>query len=784
MATIEIDGKNYEVDNGKMIIEVADENGIHIPRFCYHRKLSVAANCRMCLVQVDKSRKPVPACATPVSDGMKVYTKSEEAIRSQKAVMEFLLINHPLDCPICDQGGECELQDVSLGFGQGASEYKDTKRAVKNDDLGSLIATEMTRCIHCTRCIRFGDEIAGLSELGALGRGENTQISTYINHALKSEIAGNIIDLCPVGALTSKPYRFTARPWEMEQYKSISPHDCLGSNIYVHVRNQKVMRVVPRDCEAINETWISDRDRFSYLGLNHPSRANKPLIKKNGSFEVADWATALQYAAHGIKACIERNGAHQFASWASSSSTLEELYLLQRFMRELGVNNLDHRLQQTDFRDQDKLATIPISTLPVAELEKQANILLIGTNLHREVPLAAVRVRKAMLSGAAIYAINPVSYDFPFTITAEEVSQPNAMLTTLCKILLAAIGDVKKLPEKIHSWFHGVNVTEFATNIAAALKKENSVIVTGFISENHPEAAILRTLVHMLSEHTGAKIIRLTQGANTLGAHFVGMLPHRGVCGEDLHTKGLDVHAALASNLKGVLMLGVEPGYDFANPNLTRQALLGSEFVVVLSPFVERAIEEYADVILPIASFAETSGTYINLDNFWQTVQGCVPPVGDARPAWKVLRVLANLCDCKEFEYESSSEVLAELHALKNNQDINVKNEVFVDTNMPSAQHVLVRVGEWPLYSGDGLVRRSNALQTAGSADSILVKMHPMTAKNYGLSDEVTIYQGEIAITLPFTVDDKVAPNVIWALMAVPETVDLGGAYAKIEIRQ
>jgi len=378
MANIEIDGKAFEVENGKMIIEVADEAGIYIPRFCYHKKLSVAANCRMCLVGVENSRKTVPACATPITDGMKVYTKSKEAIHSQKAVMEFLLINHPLDCPICDQGGECELQDVSMGYGSGLSAYSETKRAVEDEDLGPLISTDMTRCIHCTRCVRFGDEISGVRELGGMGRGEHMEISTYIKHSISSVVSGNIIDLCPVGALTSKPYRFTARPWELIQHASIAPHDCLGSNVYLHVRQNKLMRVVPKEHETINETWLSDRDRFSYLGLNSPSRAGKPMIKFNGQWQVVDWQTALNFATEGLGRIIHQHGPEQIAAFASPSSTLEELYLLQKYMREMGVNNIDHRLHQIDFRDQDGQPIMPTSSVKYAELDHQNTILLLG----------------------------------------------------------------------------------------------------------------------------------------------------------------------------------------------------------------------------------------------------------------------------------------------------------------------------------------------------------------------------------------------------------------------
>jgi NADH-quinone oxidoreductase subunit G len=782
MATIEIDGKTYQVDNGKMIIEVADDNGIHIPRFCYHKKLSVAANCRMCLVQVENSRKPVPACATPITDGMKIYTKSEEAIRSQKAVMEFLLINHPLDCPICDQGGECELQDVSIGFGSGESEYKEAKRAVSDDNLGSLISTEMTRCIHCTRCVRFGDEVAGVRELGATGRGEQVQIGTYIQHAMTSEVSGNVIDLCPVGALTSKPFRFTARAWEMTQHSSIAPHDCIGSNIYVHVRRGEAMRVVPRECETINETWISDRDRYSYLGSNHPDRAKFPRIKKAGQWETVDWPTALQFAVDGMSKCIQQHGVEQFAGLASASSTLEELYLFQRWMRALGVMNLDHRLQQTDFRDQDYLSMMPQSSLPFAELEKQNTVLLVGTHLHREVPMAGIRVRKAWVSGAQVFAINPVAYDFPFTVAEQAVSSPHGMLQTLASILFSLVDDVTTLPIDLQKWLLGVKKTSFSKQMALALKEEKSVIVTGLISENHPDAAILRTLVHYISELSGASVLRLTQGANSAGASLAGVLPHRSAMGEPVAQQGQDVKTILENKLKGYCLMGVEPGYDFSNPHLARQALLAAEFVVVLSAFDEHAVEEYANVILPMASFIETAGTYINVDQTWQTVTGCALPPGEARPAWKIIRVLGNLMDCSDFEYTSTEQVLQEIQN-RVNQKESMEYRPFDKADFPVHEQGLVRIGEWPLYRVDSLVRHADALQQSGSADKVCVRMHPETADIYKLGENVTLSQGEIAITLPLLRDDKVAKESVWVLNAMPETIDLGYAFAKIEVR-
>ncbi|AMP90723.1 NADH-quinone oxidoreductase subunit NuoG [Legionella pneumophila] len=783
MATIEIDGKTFEAENGKMIIEVADEAGIYIPRFCYHKKLSVAANCRMCLVEVENGRKPVPACATPITNGMKVFTKSEQAIHSQKVVMEFLLINHPLDCPICDQGGECELQDISMGFGADKSEYTETKRAVDDDNLGTLISTEMTRCIHCTRCVRFGDEIAGVRELGATGRGEKTQIGTYVEHSMTSEVSGNIIDLCPVGALTSKPYRFKARAWELTQHDSVAPHDCLGSNVHIHTRNNKLMRVVPRENESINETWLSDRDRFSYLGLNAASRASKPQIKRNGQWEEVDWETALKFTAEGISRVIKQHGPEQMAAFASSSSTLEEMYLLQKLMRELGVQNLDHRLQQIDFRDQAFLPTTPISTLPYAEIDHQHAIVLIGCNVHREVPLAGTRIRKAFRNGAKIYAINPVDFDYHFDLAERVIISPLEMPMQLAKLALALAPDLASLPEEVQKLLIGLEVDKQTKQIAKSLKEEKACLITGAIVENHPEASLLRTLAEIIQKLSSAKLVRLTTGANSAGACIAGMLPHRTVAGKSVSEPGLNVQDALNSKLKGYFLMGVEPGYDFANPAGARQSMLAAEFVVLLSAYDHESMHDYADVILPVAPYTETSGTYVNIDNTWQTVKGAMLPFGESRPAWKVLRVLGNLLHCKKFDYTSTEEVLAEV---KEAMLMTLEHEYkpYYPESLPVINQSLVRVGEWPLYRIDAITRNAKELQLCAASESACIRIHPSTADRLKLEEIATVSQGDIEITLPLKRDERIAVDVVWVANAMPETVDLGHSFAAITIKR
>jgi NADH-quinone oxidoreductase subunit G len=791
MATIEIDGKSFDVENGKMIIEVADEAGIHIPRFCYHKKLSVAANCRMCLVEVVNSRKTLPACATPITDGMKVLTQSEAARRSQEAVMEFLLINHPLDCPICDQGGECELQDVSMGFGADASEYAEPKRVAHDDDLGSLVATEMTRCIQCTRCVRFGDEIAGLQELGGMGRGENMQIGTYVEHSLRSEISGNIIDLCPVGALTAKPSRFTARAWELTQHAGVATHDCLGSNIFYHTRRNELMRVVPKTHEAINETWLSDRDRFSYLGLNQKdARLTEPMIKREGQWEVVDWQTALNFAAEGLSRVIETHGGEQCAAFSHPSATLEEMYLLQQLMRAIGVQNLDHRLHATDYRDQALQPMMPTSSLSYEALETQDAILLLGCNVLREVPLAGVRIRKAQQNGADLYTINTVDDALCAPITDAMILSPHEILQQL--VALLKLLDTNKsesasevvLPEALKQLLPKKSSSNPSLQaLMDALKQPKAVIVTGALIENHPEAALFRSLIQWICTLSGATHLRLTMGANSAGAWLSGMLPHRLPLGKASEVPGLSVQDALLAKLKAYVLLGLDPSLDIANPSSTRQAMLAAEFVISLTSYQTPSILECADVILPMALPAETSGTYINIDQTWQTVSGALAPLGDARPAWKILRVLGNILHCKDFDYVSSQAVLKQIKDNLSLADAPAEACFYPDA-LPKAQDGLVRVGEWPLYRIDGMVRHADALQTSASADKPVVRLHPTTAKAFDLGDTATVSQGDIEITLPLVCDARIAPDVVWVACALSETVDLGHAFASITIKR
>lgn len=784
MANIEIDGKQLSVENGKTIIEVADEHGIPIPRFCYHKKLAVAANCRMCLVEVEKSRKPLPACATTITEGMKIFTKSPLAVEAQQAVMEFLLINHPLDCPICDQGGECELQDVSLGFGQSFSEYDETKRAVADDNLGSLVATEMTRCIHCTRCVRFGEEVAGIRELGATGRGEHMQIGTYVQHSLQSEISANIIDLCPVGALTSKPFQFRARAWELQQRSSIAPHDALGSGIEFHVRRDEVMRIVPKENESINETWLSDRDRFSYLSINSPHRLLKPMVKVQGKWQETDWSTALKTAVEKIEKVIKDHGPKQVAAFASPSSTLEELYLFQKLMRSQGIHSLDHRLHQTDFSDQDVAPLAPIIPISYAALEKQKAILLLGTHLNHEQPLANVRVRKAFLNGAKIMAINSVDYDFHYDLAEKIIDAPQYLshhLAQIVKVFSSLSG--KTIPESAKSFFDSVDVEEEASNIAAYLHNHApAVLILGAIAQNHPEAGAIRTLANILNT-MGVNVLMMTEGANAAGAWLAGVVPHRGAMGHSLNEEGQEIQSALKSHLKAYITLNMDPGFDIANPHLVSEAMNKAECVVMLSSFVNDALLEMADVLLPSAVYAETSGTFVNIEGTWQTFKGAVTPKGEARPCWKILRVLGNLFHAQGFDYASSEDVLNEIKSLTS-----VPREMLLSKKeLLQLEYItggITRIGEWPIYRIDDLCRYAEPLQqSAPGRESIFVRIHPETAEKHQISgDKIGIKEGDSEVVLSFVRDERIAKNAIYIPCAIPETRSLGQPFDPVTI--
>ncbi|MCL4136508.1 UNVERIFIED_CONTAM: hypothetical protein GTU68_041558 [Idotea baltica] len=629
-----------------MIIQVADEAGIDIPRFCYHKKLSIAANCRMCLVEVEKSNKALPACATPVSEGMKVFTASPTARAAQRGVMEFLLINHPLDCPICDQGGECELQDLSMGYGAGVGRFSESKRVVEDKNIGALIKTDMTRCIHCTRCVRFGQEIAGIKELGATGRGEHMEIGTYIEQSLGSELSGNIIDLCPVGALTSKPFRYKARAWELSAHASIAPHDAIGSNIDIHVRRDEVMRVVPRDNESLNETWLSDRDRFSYLGLAHQERATTPMVKQNGQWQKVDWQTALNAAIEGIQTVIKEAGAEQVAGLASPTSSLEEAYLLQKLLGGLGVTNLDHRLRQQDFADD---AVNYDQDIALSDIASSDTILLVGSALRREQPILAHRIRQAALTGTQVNELNFFTNDLLMPLDVQLAVGIDGMLSHLAGVAKALFPLAK---ENESVWEDLLSdVVPVAADQTLAMQLSNtkkSTIIVGDLVKNHPEASKIKALLALIARVTDSVLLVLPS-ANSKAAYIAGMLPQGDA--------SLNAQQSWQANLKAYVLLGLEPELDCANSAQAMSALKQAQCVVALHSYVTEAMLSYADVILPISSFAESSGTFVSIDGQWQSYAGAVSPTGESRPAWKVLRVLANLADLPGFDYVSSQDL-------------------------------------------------------------------------------------------------------------------------------
>ncbi|MGB9670125.1 MAG: NADH-quinone oxidoreductase subunit NuoG [Halothiobacillaceae bacterium] len=771
LITIEVDGQKLHGRQGDMLIEVTDAAGIHIPRFCYHRKLSVAANCRMCLVEVERAPKPLPACATPISEGMRVFTKSPKAIAAQRATMEFLLINHPLDCPICDQGGECELQDVAMGYGDGVGQYSETKRVVKDKDIGPLIATDMTRCIHCTRCVRFGEEIAGLRELGATGRSEHMEIGTYIAKAVTSEISGNVIDLCPVGALTAKPSRYTFRPWELAQHAAIAPHDGLGSNIYVHTRDGKVMRVVPRENEAVNEVWLSDRDRFSYLGLTASDRLTRPMVRVEAGWREASWEEALEIAARGLKAA-----GSSLCTLVAPHSTLEEIYLAQKLTRGLGSSNIDHRLRQRDFRDQDALPAMPWLGHDVAELDNRQAVLVIGSHIRHEQPLLAQRVRKAALAGAKVSFVNPAVLPQTFEVFEQFASGNAGMVDDLAAILAALRPE--GLGGALATLVAQARVEARHEAVAASLKQaKRAGIYLGALAQGHPDLAVLRQLARAISAATGATLGEFAASGNSAGAWLAGAVPHRLPGGKAAGVAGLHAAAMLAGAGKANLLVGVEPEHDSLAGQAALKALAQAECNVVLTPFVTEAMKAYAHVILPIAAFAETSGTYVNTEGRWQGMRGVARPQGEARPGWKVLRVLGNLANLEGFDYLSSEEVRDELRAIC--QDVALDQGLATVDVAPSAQAAgegMQRIGGVSLYASDALVRRSPALQATLEGASVVVRLHPAEIARLGLVDSAVIAAGDAQVMLAVQADEGIPAGCAWVPYGVAQTAALGDA--------
>jgi NADH-quinone oxidoreductase subunit G len=701
MVEIELDGKKVEIAEGSMVMHAAEKAGTYIPHFCYHKKLSIAANCRMCLVDVEKAPKPMPACATPVTQGMIVRTKSDKAIKAQKSVMEFLLINHPLDCPICDQGGECQLQDLAVGYGGSSSRYDEEKRVVFHKDVGPLISMqEMSRCIHCTRCVRFGQEVAGVMELGMSHRGEHSEIETFVGHSVDSELSGNMIDICPVGALTSKPFRYSARTWELSRRKSVSPHDSTGANLVVQVKNNQVLRVVPLENEAVNECWIADRDRFSYEALNSPDRLTQPMIKQGNAWQTVDWQTALEYVANGTKQIKHNHGASAIGALVSPHSTLEELFLATRLVRGLGSDNIDHRLRNAEFAPAAGVRYLGTS---IASLSTLQHVLVVGSNLRKDHPLFAQRVRQAARRGAQVHVIASAHEMADQNAWAMKISSSNlspaADWVQALADVAAAVAEQKGVAAPAAA--AGVNA-QAAAMASSLLSGERKAVLLGNAAAHHAQASSLLALANWIAEHTGATVGYLTEAANTVGAQWVQAQPQ---------ADGLHAAQMLAGGLKAVFLLNTEPGLDSANAG-AEQALAGADMVVTLSPFKTNLA--CSDVLLPIAPFTETSGTFVNAEGLAQSFHAVVKPQGEARPAWKVLRVLGNMLGVSGFDFETSQDVLKAAQALPLN--LSNQTQAKVDVSRTAGTPATASI-----YQLDGLVRRASSLQLTADARAVEV---------------------------------------------------------------
>ena len=696
MIEIELDGKKVEVLEGSMVMHAAEKIGTFIPHFCYHKKLSIAANCRMCLVDVEKAPKPMPACATPVTQGMVVRTRSDKAVKAQKSVMEFLLINHPLDCPICDQGGECQLQDLSVGYGGTNSRYQEEKRVVFHKEVGPLISMEeMSRCIHCTRCVRFGQEVAGAMELGMSNRGEYAEIETFVGRSVDSELSGNMIDLCPVGALTSKPFRYSARTWELSRRKSISPHDSTGANLIIQVKNHRVMRVVPMENESVNECWIADRDRFSYEALNSDERLPSPMLKQGGAWKAVDWTTALEYVANGLRQVKAEHGAEAIGLLASPHSTIEELYLAGVLMKGFGSQNIDYRLRHAEFPNEAGVRYLGMSIASLSDLQ---SVLVVGSNLRKDHPLFAQRIRQAARKGCAVNSLQERPMDWAMPVANRLVADPSVWVQALADVA-AAVAHEKGVPSPVHG-----TASEGAKAIARSmLGGERKAVLLGNAAAHHARASSLLALANWIGEQTGASVGYLTEAANTVGAQLASAKPGPG---------GLNASQMLSGSLKAAVLLNCEPGLDTAAGRNGGSGLRAADLVVSLSPF--KANMDIADVMLPIAPYTETSGTFVNAEGRVQSFHAVVKALGDSRPAWKVLRVLGDLLEVDGVEFESSREVLAALPALLMDEAgatvrtglLDNRTQAAVDFTPAESAPVVASI-----YQLDGLVRRAPSLQ-------------------------------------------------------------------------
>jgi NADH-quinone oxidoreductase subunit G len=779
MVEIEVDGRKVEVAEGSMVMHAANALGVYVPHFCYHKKLSIAANCRMCLVDVEKAPKPLPACATPVSQGMKVWTKSEKAVKAQKGVMEFLLINHPLDCPICDQGGECQLQDLAVGYGASASRYTEEKRVVFHKSMGPLIsAEEMTRCIHCTRCVRFGQEIAGVMELGMAGRGEHSEIMSFVGRGVESELSGNMIDVCPVGALTSKPFRYSARTWELSRRKSVAPHDSLGSNLVVQVKQNAVMRVLPLENEAVNECWLSDRDRFSYEGLNSVERLERPMLKHDGKWHEVEWQAALDYAAHALSGVRAKHGAAAIGALASPQATVEELHLLAKLVRGLGSENVDCRPRVADPTLASRLQGVPWLGMPIERVNALDRVLLVGSFLRKDHPLLAARVRAAVKRGARVAVLHAADDDLLMPVAAKAIVAPAEWGVTLAGALVATL---QQKNEAVPAELAGVQPSEAARALAATLASgQAKAVLLGNAVGQHPQAAQLAALAQALAAATGATLGWTVDGANAVGGQLAGAVPGPG---------GLDAAGMVAQPLKAYLLLGLEPRLDHGMPGAAAAAIGAADTVIALTAFRSDELLAAADCLLPITPFTETAGAFVNCAGSVQSFAGVVRPRGDARPGWKVLRVLGNLLAVTGFDQESAEQVRAQ--ALPADVAARLSNAVSGGLALPAPSVGLQRVADVPLYSTDPIVRRAPSLQATRDAQPPRARMNAATLATLGLAagDAVRVRQalgaaGQGEAVLEAALDPGVADGAVRIATAHASTAGLGAMFGEVALER
>jgi len=788
--TLTINGQAIESEPGRLLIDVADENNIVIPRFCYHKKLSVAANCRMCLVEIERSPKPMPACATQVSDGMVVQTGSASAIAAQKSTMEFLLINHPLDCPICDQGGECELQDVAMGFGEGISQYTEQKRVVMDKNIGPLIATDFTRCIHCTRCVRFGDEIAGLPELGLTGRGENAEIGTFIEKSISSELSANVIDICPVGALTAKPSRYTARPWELTQHASVAAHDCIGSNIYVHTRGKDVIRVVPRANEAINESWISDRDRFSYTALKCDARITSPMLRVNGELKIVDWETAINTASEKLSKTANRDAA-QIAALISPQATLEEHYLAQKLIRGLGSSNIDHRLCQADFSTQEQSAIMPWLGRSLESLESLDAGLIVAGNLQQEQPLLSHRIRKAVINnGASVSSICHVAGQYNFDLNHELNGSAEQLLGDLAGVVLALVDKSSiDLSRHLSGMLEGYDVQKEHKSIAKSLRDgKNTAVLVGIQALASPYLSMIQELCEAIAIHSDSSLGYLSPSANTAGACLAGSLPHRLPGGVAVNGSWQHTRQIMESKHQVLLNFGVNPMLDTGHGSLAQQISHNNNFTIAINSFTNQFIDDHADLVLPLASFGETSGTFVNMEGLWQSFKACVNAQGESRPGWKILVALGQILLPGDFEYSDSLAVKKEVRGLCSHVSLNNLCEIqSTENRLPVKPRAIQKIGIVPIYASDDLARLSAPLQaTPIMKQQCAISMNRQQAEKCELTDaeQVHIKQGQGTAILPLIISDNIPTGCVCIPTGIEAVKDLVGAYGEVELER